>query len=183
VAEDLIVETAKIECGAVARRELASQALDLALADLVGQGLPWPGDVSIGLDHRVGFGQTSGPQEVDRALTRPAKGVQTRVDDQPGRPPGLTIEHAETFALVPEQAHLVGQPFAVQAPAFDVGAAHHARPETPEPAEVRVLHLEADLEVMAGHCLVIGRRGEVRVLAARQVVTIGEVDARPRAIG
>ena len=143
---------------AVACRDLAAQRLDLALADLVGQRLAGPADVAVGLDHRVGLRQPGRAEEVDRALARPAQGVEPGVDDEPGRAPGLRVEHPEPLGLVAEEAHLVGQPLAVQAPALDVGAADAARAEPPERDEVRVLHLERDLEVVPGHGLVIGRR-------------------------
>ncbi len=47
---------------------------------------------------------------------------------------------------------------------------------------MRVLHLERDLEVVAGGGLVEGRRGELRVLATRQVVAVGVVDAGARPV-
>src|SRR6185295_6939757 len=64
-----------------------------------------------------------------------------------------------------------------------VRAADHPCPETTERDEVRVLHLEGDLEVVAGSGLVEGRRGQLGVLAAGQVVTVRVVDPRPRAVG
>src|SRR5207253_10580079 len=56
MAEELVVELAEVERRAVAGRDLAAQALDLALPDLVGQGLRGPADVAVGLDDRVGLG-------------------------------------------------------------------------------------------------------------------------------
>ena len=44
--------TPEVEGGAVARAELGPQPLDLALADLVGEGLARPDDVAVGLDVR-----------------------------------------------------------------------------------------------------------------------------------
>ena len=51
--QDLVVELAQVEPGAVAFGDLAPQLLDLALAQLVGQGLTRPADVTVGLDHGV----------------------------------------------------------------------------------------------------------------------------------
>ena len=132
-----VVERPQVEARPVAGGQLAAQALDLALADLVGQRLARPADVAVGLDDRVGLGQAGRPEEVDRALARPAQRVEPGVDDEPGRAPGLRVEHPEALGLVPEQAHLVGQPLAVQAPALDVRAADHPRPEAAERDQVR----------------------------------------------
>ena len=176
------MERPEIEPGAVAGLELGPQPLDLELADHVGQRLARPADVAVGLDDRVGLGQAGRLQEVDRALARPAERVDPGVDDEPAGPPGLRVEHPEPLALVPVEAHLVGQPLAVQAPALDVGPADDAGAEPSERVEVRVLGLERDLEVVAGRRLVVGRRGELRVLAAREVVAVGVVDAVARAV-
>ena len=84
------------------------------------------------------------------------------VDDEAGGAPGLGVEHAEALRLVPVQAHLVGEPLGVQAPALDVGAAGVPRGEAPERVQRRVLALERDLEVVARDGLVVGRRRQPR---------------------
>ena len=143
------MERPQVEARPVAGGQLGAQPLDLALAGLVGQRLTRPADVAVGLDDRVGLGQAGRPEEVDRALARPAQCVEPGVDDEPGGAPGLRVEHPEALGLVPEQAHLVGQPLAVQAPALDVRAADHPRAEAAERDQAVVLHLERDLEMVA----------------------------------
>src|SRR5260370_42288844 len=73
VADELVVELAEVECRAVPGRDLAPQSLDLALADLVGQGLGRPADVPICLDYRVGLGDPGLDKLIDGLLARPAE--------------------------------------------------------------------------------------------------------------
>ncbi len=94
-----------------ARCRLLPEPLDLALADLVGQGLSRPADVAVGLDHGVGLRQARVEELRNRALARPAEGVDAGVDDQARRPLGLPVEHAESLGRIEVQAHLVGQAF------------------------------------------------------------------------
>ena len=183
MTEHLVVELAQVEPAAVALGELTAERFDRALAELVGERLARPRDVAVRLDRRVGRGQPGRQEEVDRLLAAPAERVEPRVDDEPGGSPGLGVEHPEALALGTEQAHLVREPLRVEAPALDVCPADDPRAEAAEHVEVRVLHLERDLEVVAGHSLVIGRRRELRVLPARQVVPVRVVDARAPPVG
>src|SRR5450755_5131329 len=107
VAEDGIVERPQVERRAVPLLDLGPQALDLALADPVGEGLARPADVAVRFDHRIRLAEAGAAQEVDRALARPAQGVEAGVDHQSGCPPGHRVELPETLALIPEEAHLV----------------------------------------------------------------------------
>ena len=116
-------------------------------------------------------------------VARPAQVVDAGVDDEPCRAPGHRVQHAEALGLVAEEAHLVGEVLAVEAPALDVRAADHPRAQAPERRQVRVLHLEGDLEVMSGRALVVGRRGELRERARPEVVGVDVVDAGARAVG
>src|SRR5215207_8500351 len=94
VAQDLIVELAQVELRPVTGGDLASERLDLALTQLVGQGLARPADIAVGLDHGIRLGQSGDvTQEVDRALALPAEGVESGVDDQSSGAPGLAVEH------------------------------------------------------------------------------------------
>src|SRR5919112_3742904 len=96
---------------------------DLASADHVGEGLSRPGDVTVDLvDDVVPGGRGVLPHEVHGAVARPAEGVQARVDDQPAGAQGVEREHAQPVQLRAVQAHLVGEPLAVQAPPLDVRA-------------------------------------------------------------
>ena len=178
------MELAKVEARPIAGRDLAAQRLDLALAELVGQGLARPADVAVGLDQRIRFGQAGiVAEEIDRALTLPAQSVQAGIHDQPGGAPGLPVEHPEALGLGAVQPHLVRQPLAVQPPALDVRPTDHPRPEPAERAEMLILHLQGDLEMVPGSRLVVRRRSELGVLARRQVVTVGVIDAVARPVG
>ena len=53
MAKDGVVEGADVEGRAERRRRFLSEPLDLALADLVGQGLGRQADVAIRFDERV----------------------------------------------------------------------------------------------------------------------------------
>src|SRR5215210_8866534 len=155
VAEHRVVECPQIEPGAVARRQLVAQPLDLALPDLVRQRLARPADVAVRLDRRVGLRQPGVEEEVDRALAVPAQRVEPGVDDKPCRAPRHRVEHAEALRLGSVEAHLRGELLAVEAPALDVGAADDPRAEAAERDQVRVLHLQRDLEVVPRDGLVV----------------------------
>src|SRR6266566_4546871 len=79
------------------RRRLRSQALDLHLARLVGEGLAGPGDVPVDLDLGGRAGQPGADAQVDGALAVPAQRVQAGVDDQAHGPPGLAGQHAQAL--------------------------------------------------------------------------------------
>jgi hypothetical protein len=87
--------------------------------------------------------------------------VDAGVDHQPGGPPGLGRQHPKPFVVVRVQAHLVGQPLAVQAPSLDERGAHGDPPEASERRAPRELLLDRHLEVMARVRLVVGDRGEL----------------------
>ena len=67
------------------------------------------------------------PQVVDGLLAAPALRVQAGVDDQPGGPHRVDGQHAEPGDVVGVQAHLVGQPLGVQAPALGVRVSRPSR--------------------------------------------------------
>ena len=123
----------------------------------------------------------SSSQSIDCWRDQPRR-VHPGVDDQPRGAPRLRVEHPEPLGRRPVQPELVGQALGVQAPALDEGAARGPRAEPAEHVEARVLHLEADLEVVARDGLVERRRGELRVGPARQVVGVDVVDAGARAV-
>ena len=61
--------------------------------------------------------------EAERVVLRDLElQVHADVDDDPGRPEGLGVEHAEPVAGVVEVAELVHQPLGVQRPALAVAA-------------------------------------------------------------
>src|SRR6266550_1255863 len=183
VAEQRIVEGPQVETRTVPNRDLAAELLDLAATDHVRQRLARPGDVAVGLDDGIGLGQAGPEEEVDRLLARPAECMKTGVYDEPCGTPGNGVEHSEALGFVPEEAHLVGKLLAVEAPALDIRPTDDPGAQPAECIEPWVLHLERDLEMVAGDRLVVCRRGELRVLPARQVVAVGVVDPGTRAIG
>src|SRR5438105_9597534 len=131
VAEKLVVERAEIETVAEGRLTVAAGGFDFALADLVGQSLAWPDNVAIHFVHRLTLGQADVvEEELDRLLARPAQVVQSGVDDQAARTPGLVAKHAEARQLVGIQPELVGKPLRVQRPALDKGGAQPSGAET-----------------------------------------------------
>src|SRR5450759_2697045 len=120
VAQHLIVEGPDNERRTVAGGELAAQPLDLALPDLGRQRMAGPGDVSIGLDRRVGLGEARIEQDPDAPGAVLPEGVDAGVHDQAGRTPGLCGQHPEPFAFAAEEPHLVGEPLRVEPPALGV---------------------------------------------------------------
>ena len=176
------MECPQIEARAQARCRLLPEPLDLALTDLVGQGLGRPADVAVGLDHGVGLRQARVQQLRNRAFARPAEGVDPGVDYQARGPMGLPVEHAKSFGRIEVEPHLVRQAFRVQAPALDVGHAGHSGAHAAEGAQVRHLGLERDLEMMPGNGLVEAGAGQAQVAPARQVVRVDVVDPGAAAV-
>ena len=176
MAKHLVVELPQIEPASVPSLDLSAQSFDFALPQLVGERLARPCDVAVRLNNRIGFGQAHIEQEIDRTLAIPAQPVHPGVDDEPSGAPGLRVEHAEPLGLRAEEPHLVGQPLRVEAPALDICPAHYPCAQPAEGVEVRVLHLQRDLEVVAGDGLVVRGRRKLGVLAARKVVSVGVVD-------
>ena len=113
--------------------------------------------------------------EVDRLLARPAHRVEAGVDDEARGAEGLRLEHAEPLAIVGVEAHLVGEALGVEAPALDVRPAGHPRAERAERGQPLQLHLDRDLEVMAGRRLVERDRRELVELALGRLVGVDVV--------
>ncbi len=163
-------------------RELAAQPLDLTLADLVRQGLARPGDVAVGLDRGIRLGQAGVEQHADAPVATPAQRMDPRVHDQPRGAPCLRGQHPEPLGIVAEEPHLAGQPLRVETPALGVRPTDQPRAEASEGRQIRVLHLQRDLEVVARHGLVIGGRAERGEVAVGQVIRVHVVDPRPRPV-
>ena len=171
---------ADVERGAHPALGLLADPEQLQLAGLVGERLAGQRDVAVDL---VGDGARRergvGEHVVDRLLAGPAHRVDAGVDDEPRRPPGVERQHPEPVEVAGVEAHLVGQPLGVQAPALEVGRRPEVAAEVRQPAE---LLAERDLEVVAGHRLVVRER---LGLVARPVLRVGRVDdvlAGPRAV-
>src|SRR4029077_9450724 len=88
--QDRVVEPPDVEGGAEARGRLVVESLDLELTELVGEGLPGPGDVAVDLvDDVVGGEGGVLEHDPDRFAARPAEGVHPGVDAQPARAPAV----------------------------------------------------------------------------------------------
>src|SRR2546430_1538704 len=150
-----------------------------ALAQVVRQRLPRPGDVAIHLGVDLALGERGVlPEVLDRPLARPALGVNAGVHDQARGAPDLVAEHAEALVGGVVQSHLESELLAIQRPAFAVGG------EVRELAEHRlvlVLHRDGYLEGVPGRGLVQRQGGEVVKRPARQVVGIEQIYPRPAA--
>jgi hypothetical protein len=79
-------------------------------------------------------------------------------------------------------ASSVGEPLRVEAPTLDVRRAGHAGAEDPERRQPLQLHLDADLEVMAGRRLVEGDRGDLVELSLLGLIGVDVVLRLTRAI-
>ena len=178
--EHSIVELAQIE----SRSGLGGLPgpVDLDHADHVGERLSGLRDVSVDLDHRIGVRHAALLEQRDRPLPVPAERVQARIGHEPGRAVDLGIEHAEALPVVDVQAHLVGQAFRVQAPAFGECAARLDAREATQGGPVGHLLLDRELEVMSGHGLVEGDARHDVERARRQVEPVHVVDAGALAV-
>ncbi len=133
---------------------------NLQLPDHVGAGLTRPDDVTID------FGGTD--SIVDRLLPGPMHRVQTRIDHQPPRPEQLVRELSKAslgIAFVPTR--LGHEMFGVQRPAFREGRQAAKDSLAPECGQLARFLLEGNLEVMAGHALVIDQRTHFEDLKLR----------------
>src|SRR6266478_10068419 len=93
----------------------------LALAQVVRQRLPRPGDVAVHLGAELSLGERGVlPEVLDRLLARPALGMNAGVDDQARGAPDLVAEHAKALVGRVVQPHLEPELLAVQRPAFAV---------------------------------------------------------------
>src|ERR1700686_4057972 len=91
------MELLEIEAVAEPRLRLATQAVELELADHVAQRLPGGGEIAIDLALRLPLGQRGVlDEEAHGAGAIPAQRVQTGVDHQARGAPGLISEHSES---------------------------------------------------------------------------------------
>ena len=153
-----------------------AEPLDLEASGHVGERLRRVGDVPIHLGRHVYRCHRRVLQHVvDRLLARPPERMESGVDHESRRPPHVGREHAHPLELRRVQAHLVGQPFRVQAPALGVGVEEG---QAADGREVGKLERQGELEVMARNGLVEGNRLEVERGALRRLVDVRVVGAR-----
>ena len=166
----------------VAQREAIAERLprllpkldDFQLADHVRARLP--------RIHDVPFDFACLDPVIDALLARPLLGVEPGIDDQAPRAEQLLIELPQQsldVAFIP--AALRREALGVEAPSFPDGGDDAEGAELKEPLEVLILDLQRDVEVMAGHRLVVdgAPQPELRhVLDAPRVLK----DARARSV-
>ena len=160
---------------------IGSQPLELELTDLVGQCLCGHGQVAVDLGcDLVDRDRGVLGEVVERLLSRPSEGVQTRVDDQACGTPGVCGEHADAVERRGVQAHLVRQPFRVQPPPLDVGR----RPVVSlELREIPELLADGDLQMVARDGLVERDRLGLGARGPGGICGVDEVGACPGAVG
>src|SRR5207245_3498780 len=96
ILQERVVELAQIERLTERALGAGAEILDLELADLIGQGLAGPGDITVDLVGDVDFGLgVILHEKVDRSLPVPAHRVYSRVDHQAHRAPHLVSELPE----------------------------------------------------------------------------------------
>src|SRR5437764_6513149 len=90
---------------------------DLQLADLVRQGLTWPGDVAVDLIlDLVAWKRSVLLHVIDGLGAGPALLMYPSVDHQPGAPQGIVVELTEDGVSVGVEADFTGQGFTVEGP-------------------------------------------------------------------
>ena len=136
-----------------------AQPQDRELADLVAERLARVSDVAVGLGLHVGLvDRRVVVEELHDLLARPVLGVQAGVDDQADRAQHLVLQVAVVVVRILVEADLLAEPLGVQRPALDVRVVAALLAERRQVAE---LLLDGDLQVVAGHALVV--RGRLHV--------------------
>ena len=108
--------------------------------------------------------------------------MQPGVHNEAGGAEGLGVEHADPLRVGLVQLHLLGQPFAVEAPALRVCSAGHPRAERAERRQAGQLHLDGQLEVMTRSRLVERDRGDPVQLSLLRLIGVQVVLARARSV-
>src|SRR3990172_4366268 len=79
--------------------------------------------------------------------------MHARVDDQSASPPAVEGQDADAVKIARVKAHLVGQPFRVEAPPLEEGGRPEMTPERRQPGKFLA---DRDLEMMTRDRFVIG---------------------------
>src|ERR1700733_14027553 len=142
--EHRVVEGADVESLSECLLSPRPSLKDGALAEVVRERLPGPGDVAVDLGADLALWQRGVLAEiVERLLARPPLGVDAGVDYQARRAPDLVAEHAEAVVGRVVHAHLAAELLAVERPALPVGGDVS---ELAEGGLILVLHRDRDLE-------------------------------------
>jgi hypothetical protein len=128
-----------------------SETVEFEAPDHVAHRLARVGDVPIDLGFHTGAGERGVVvEEVDGVLSGPSLGVDAGVDDEAAGAKRVSSEHADALQRRCVEAHLVGEAFRVQAPAFAVGSDLEFAEDR---VQVQFLS-ERELQVVAGNGLV-----------------------------
>src|SRR2546421_4296256 len=107
VRQHLIVKGADVEGSTEASFRLLAKGENLTLSELVSERLRRPTDVAIYLVLDVVLGQRRVLEHVaDGLLSAPPFDVQTGVDDQSARAPGVEAQHSHDVEIAGVKAHL-----------------------------------------------------------------------------
>ena len=109
------------------------------------------------------------PHELDGLVAGPAEQVHAGVDHEPAGAQRVERQHPEPGDVGGVQAHLVGEPLAVEPPALDV-AADLGVEEAPVGRQAGQPLRAGDLQVVAGDALVEGQR---LVLVGEALLRVG----------
>src|SRR5712692_9060999 len=154
-----------------------AQLANLALPELVGQGLPRPHDVAVDLNGDVLIGLSGVVlEELNRMVPRPAHRMHPRIHHEAHRPPHFVAELPEFRVGIFVHSQVFAEALGIQPPAF------HERRITDMLAEFRLpLHLlrERNLQVMPGHGFVQRERFHLPLRPRAQIVGVHEIASRP----
>src|SRR4051812_28003186 len=158
VVEQRAVEGGQVEALTERGAGLAAQPQDLPLTDQVGERLTRPRDVAVDLVGEEALRERDVlHQVIPRPLPAPAQGVQSGVDDEPGRAVQLDVDRADLGLDAAVEPELAGQPLGVEPPAL--GMDGHR--ELLQQWQVGQLLQPGQLRMVPGHGLVERHRLEV----------------------
>src|SRR5882724_12711304 len=101
------MEALQVEFFAKGGSRLVAQFEDLLLSDLVAQGLGWDRDVAVDFFLRFGSRERRvSEKEGHRLFTGPTEPVDSGIDDEPARAPGIEAERPEFLVRIGVQAKL-----------------------------------------------------------------------------
>ena len=177
MAEDFIVEAADVEFFAQRFFGARAEFLDFQFTHFVCQRLTGPDDVAVDFHDDVVLGFAGvGLEIIDGLLATPAKRVQAGIHHQTDGAPHLIGQLAKLGIRVLIKPHLFAQTFRIKGPAFDEGG------DAVELAKLRQAGQffgQRQLQVVAGHGLVQGKRLHLPLGPHGEVVGVGVKKAGP----
>src|SRR6185295_972984 len=152
ILKDGVMEALHVEFLTQRGLRAPPQIQDILLPDFVGERLAGNGGIavdflfSLAARERCVRGQKS-----DRLFPRPCEPVDSGVDNQTARAPGVEGKRAEFLIRVAVKAELGSETFSVQAPAFDKGS---LAAEASKARKCSVLRRKLRLQMVTRHALV-----------------------------